>query len=105
MGRLCWATGRLKSGGGWVNAPWRWRLIGSCFRFFIPFFPLYFLVLDFILFKFLGVQRDQAKAILSKQAVKIATKAEEHERFIFKVISLLPSIPLPNLPFFSLVLL
>jgi hypothetical protein len=80
-------------------------LIGSCFRFFIPFFPLYFLVLDFILFKFLGVQRDQAKAILSKQAVKIATKAEEHERFIFKVISLLPSIPLPNLPFFSLVLL
>ena len=33
------------------------------------------------------MQRDQAKAILSKQAVKIATKAEQHERFIFKVIS------------------
>lgn len=32
-------------------------------------------------------QRDQAKEILSKQAVKIATKAEEHERFIFKVRS------------------
>ena len=36
---------------------------------------------------FRGVQRDQAKAILSKQAVKIATKAEQHERLIFKVIS------------------
>ncbi|CAL4949039.1 unnamed protein product [Urochloa decumbens] len=34
-------------------------------------------------------RRDQAKAILSKQAVKIATKAEEHERFIFKVTHLL----------------
>uniref|UniRef100_K3XI63 Glycerophosphocholine acyltransferase 1 n=2 Tax=Setaria italica TaxID=4555 RepID=K3XI63_SETIT len=29
-------------------------------------------------------RRDQAKEMLSKQAVKIATKAEEHERFIFK---------------------
>ncbi|RLN25213.1 hypothetical protein C2845_PM07G13710 [Panicum miliaceum] len=34
-------------------------------------------------------RRDQAKALLSKQAVKIATKAEEHERFIFKVTHLL----------------
>uniref|UniRef100_A0A0E0FNN4 Glycerophosphocholine acyltransferase 1 n=1 Tax=Oryza nivara TaxID=4536 RepID=A0A0E0FNN4_ORYNI len=34
-------------------------------------------------------RRDQAKEILSKQAVKIATKAEEHERFIFKVTHLL----------------
>jgi hypothetical protein len=40
-------------------------------------------------------QRDQAKAILSKQAVKIATKAEQHERFIFKVIS--PTLPPFNL--------
>lgn len=34
-------------------------------------------------------RRDQAKEILSKHAVKIATKAEEHERFIFKVTHLL----------------
>jgi hypothetical protein len=34
--------------------------------------------------------------MLSKQAVKIATKAEEHERFIFKVISPFPP-PLPPL--------
>ncbi|KAM3349708.1 hypothetical protein ACQJBY_022541 [Aegilops geniculata] len=34
-------------------------------------------------------RRDQAKAMLSKQAVKIATKAEEHERFIFKVTHLM----------------
>ncbi|CAM0881517.1 unnamed protein product [Alopecurus aequalis] len=34
-------------------------------------------------------KRDQAKEILSKQAVKIATKAEEHERFIFKVTHLM----------------
>jgi hypothetical protein len=73
---------------------------------FFPLFSLlYLLVLDFILCEFLGVQRDQAKAILSKQAVKIATKAEEHERFIFKVISLLLSIPLCLISFFSLVLL
>jgi hypothetical protein len=45
-------------------------------------------------------RRDQAKAMLSKQAVKIATKAEEHERFIFKVISLLPPpLTIPFLPF------
>ena len=44
------------------------------------------------------LQRDQAKAMLSKQAVKIATKAEEHERFIFKVISfLLPPLTIPFL--------
>ncbi|TVU34279.1 hypothetical protein EJB05_16110 [Eragrostis curvula] len=29
-------------------------------------------------------RREKAKALLSKQAVKIATKAEQHERFIFK---------------------
>ncbi|NP_001130177.1 hypothetical protein Zm00014a_031975 [Zea mays] len=34
-------------------------------------------------------RRDQAKAILSTQAVRIATKAEQHERFIFKVTHLL----------------
>jgi hypothetical protein len=34
--------------------------------------------------RFRGVQRDQAKAILSKQAVKIATGAEQHERFILR---------------------
>nr|CAA74991.1 putative glycoprotein [Sorghum bicolor] len=34
-------------------------------------------------------RRDQAKAILSKQAVKIATKAEQHDSFIFKVTHLL----------------
>jgi hypothetical protein len=39
------------------------------------------------------LQRDQAKEILSKQAVKIATKAEEHERFIFKVFSPIPPTP------------
>jgi len=45
------------------------------------------------------LQRDQAKAMLSKQAVKIATKAEEHERFIFKVISfLLPPLAISFLP-------
>ncbi|KAJ3671131.1 hypothetical protein LUZ60_008557 [Juncus effusus] len=34
-------------------------------------------------------KREQAKEILSKQANKIATKAEEHERIIFKVTHLL----------------
>jgi hypothetical protein len=50
---------------------------------------------------FRGVQRDQAKAILSKQAVKIATKAEQHDSFIFKVISrLCLRLISSSLPFF-----
>jgi hypothetical protein len=98
-GRRWSPTGRPTSDGGWVAAPppgcWAgvdWFLL----RFRLSFFRGELLICSrgFVL------QRDQAKAMLSKQAVKIATKAEEHERFIFKVISLLPPpLTIPFLPF------